>query len=473
MSKDIFKSITTDEPIAAISTPRGRGAIGIVRISGPGCREIAGKVFRSDVRPEEMQPHRLTLGTVVDPETMETIDQVLLAVMKAPESYTGQDMVEIYAHGGMLILDRILDVLVSAGCRLARPGEFTQRAFLNDKLTLTQAEAVADLIDAKTETAHRLALQALAGQSGEAMARLREKLSDLLIRLEANIDFPPEDVGGQSPSQLANMLKQVQADLDEILRQARQRIHHLEGLRTPICGKRNVGKSSLLNRLLGQERALVTSIPGTTRDTIEEDAILDGELLHLVDTAGVGDSVDPVEVLGLQRTSEAIEESELVLFVVDLSGSLDDDDRKVHQLLRKHLGDGCFQRVLLIGNKLDKNSNGWSPEEQFPGLESIKVSALTGEGIDELVKKISAIAKKEEGEIDNPGVHIRTRQIHLISAAMENVQKALENLFCPIDRSELAVEDIRAALENLEDFDGVRVSPDVLEAIFSRFCIGK
>jgi len=347
---------------------------------------------------------------------------------------------------------------------------------------LTQAEAVADLIDAQTETARKIAIDALRGEPARKMEYLREQLSDVLVRLEAALDFPTEDIETDELS--TGSLKDVSTALLSLLDQARERVHHKEGLRTPICGKRNVGKSSLLNRLLGHDRALVTPHPGTTRDTVEEDTVLGGMLLHLVDTAGIGESVDPVEQLGLQRSGEAIRQAEIVLFVVDASRPIDGDDKRVFELLRERFGDDLPGRVLLVANKIDLlEVEAKSPSippfqagvfhDHFPSLGPLFVSALTGEGMESLCERLALMATESESSSDRTGVGVNARQKNLLSHASESVQRAIDRQEEAEPRPELAVEDIRSALASLEELDGVKVCPDVLAEIFSRFCIGK
>jgi len=497
--KEFLQLLSSDDTIAAISTHRGRGAIGIVRVSGPDSMVLAEKTFRSSTgrKTDEIESHHLTHGHLIDPENDGIVDEVLFAPMRSPNSYTGEDMVEVHAHGGVVVLDKVLDVFLSQGARLARPGEFTQRAFLNGRLTLTQAEAIGDLIDAQTETARRLAIKALHGEPARKMQRVREKLSDILVRLEATIDFPTEDI--ETDGRLEESLEEVSATLASLMDRARERLHHIEGLRTPICGKRNVGKSSLLNRLLGQDRALVTPHPGTTRDTVEEDAVLGEMLIHLVDTAGIGESVDPVEQLGLQRSGEAISQSEIVLFVVDVSQEIDEDDKRVFELLRERFGDDLPDRVLLVANKVDlledkanppsippcqggcpnllppliRGDQGGIFRKEFPHLETLFISAKTGEGMESLCERLASVAAKSESASDKSGVGVNARQKSLLSRAQQSVRQSIDRLKECEPRPELSAEDIRSALDALEELDGVKVCPDVLAEIFSRFCIGK
>jgi len=312
------------------------------------------------------------------------------------------------------------------------------------------------------------------------MKELRDRLTDVLVGLEACIEFPTEDLDANSTESIGASLYQAIASLECLIQLARRRAHCLEGIRTPICGKRNVGKSSLLNALLGKDRALVTPYPGTTRDTIEEDTLVEGVLLHLIDTAGLGESVDSVEQLGHRRTSEAIQESELVLFVVDASCALEDEDMQAFDLLNEHFAEKVSERTLIVANKIDlvteddrKSKTLSEIQGRFPSLSVVSASALTGEGIEALGGMLASLGKRNELDFDRSEVGVYARQKALLTKAKESVQQALETLWEPFSRPELAVEDVRCALEALEELDGVRVCPDVLEAIFSRFCIGK
>ena len=476
--EQILRNILSTDTIAALSTPRGRGAIGIVRISGAEALRIAESVFRPGQgrQVSTLGSRHLYHGRLINPNTGETVDEVLVALMRKPNSYTGEDMVEIHAHGGIVLLDTILDLVNAQGARLARPGEFTQRAFLNGKLSLTQAEAVADLIDAKTETARKLAIRALEGRPAEKMGKVRVLLENASVQLETSLDFPTEDTELDDLSQIFSLLEEASQYLAELLQLARERIQHLHGLRNVICGKRKVGKSSLLNRLLGRDRALVTEYPGTTRDTVEEDAVLEGVLLHLVDTAGIGKSDDPVERLGLQRTAEAVQEADLALFVVDTSQEPDSDDQNVYELLKHQLGEDLSKRVILVANKVDLVRHETAPgmiEDQFPGLEMIPTSALTGQGLDVLRHRLASHAQAS-GPIDEAsyaGVHGR-QKVLLVNAA-KDIESAMLVLKKQGSRPELAAEDLKTAIQRLEELDGVRICPDLLNAIFSRFCIGK
>lgn len=478
-----WNSLCSTDTIAAIATPRGKSAIGIVRLSGVGSSAIADKVFRPSqgtVEPSQRESRKLIHGNVVDPESGESIDEALMVLMRAPHSYTGEDMLEIQTHGSVAVLDRTLEILFAAGARPARPGEFTLRAFVNGRLTLTQAEAVADLIEARTQEARKMALQNLRGEASTKVKSIRDNLEDILVQLEASIDFPSEDLESESSGVLSTKLQDTSRLLEQLFLQSRIRVNQLEGLRTPICGKRNVGKSSLLNRLLGRDRALVTPHPGTTRDTVEEDAVLEGVLLHLSDTAGIGETEDPVELLGLQRTNEAIQDADIILFVVDISEPISREDYQVFSLIKEHFPRRFDERVLLLANKMDclgsedeRNSTLDSLRQQFASLTPLLISALTGEGINTLCRRLAAIAHHEQAEVERPGASTHASQRILLREAAEAVTRALPLIQPPQDNPELAVVEIRTALDCLEELDGVKVCPDVLESIFSRFCIGK
>ncbi|HNT36638.1 MAG TPA: 50S ribosome-binding GTPase, partial [bacterium] len=304
--------------------------------------------------------------------------------------------------------------------------------------------------------------------------------SNVLVQLEAAIDFPTEELDADASNTLTEKLQDAFSSLSDLLSQARIRVNQLEGLRTPICGKRNVGKSSLLNRLLGRDRALVTPYPGTTRDTVEEDTVLEGVLLHLSDTAGIGETEDPVELLGLQRTNEAIQDADIILFIVDISEPISREDHQVFALIKEHFPKHLDERVLLLANKVDRLRDSDTRDavldslrREFEPLSPLSISALTGEGINTLCQRLAGIAHHEQSEVERSAAGARVRQRILLHEAVEAITRAIPLTHPPQDNPELAVIEIRTALNALEQLDGVNVCPDVLESIFSRFCIGK
>lgn len=442
------------DTIAAISTPPGAAGIGIVRLSGKDARRIAERLFS---RP--LADRRLVHGHIIDPETGEAVDEVLAAYMQAPHSYTGEDMVEFDCHGGTRPLQRVLELALSQGARPADPGEFTLRAFLNGRIDLAQAEAVLDVIQARTEAGLRLALQGLSGRLSQPVREVRSRLMSALAHLTARIDFPEDDV---EPEDVSPLLLKARDDLRGLISNADAGIVYRQGVRTAIVGRPNVGKSSLLNRLLGQSRAIVTAIPGTTRDTLEEAANIRGVPFVLVDTAGIVNSSDLVESLGVERSRRAIEQAGLVLFMVDVSEPLAAEDRDIAALLNG-------KSVLLLANKCDLPSRA---EVSALPWKAARISALTGEGLPELEAAMAdaALGGQSPGAeallVTNPRhKEALQRAERRVAAAIDGLQAHLPDDFVTID--------LTAALSALGEITGETVTEELLDSIFSRFCIGK
>lgn len=451
-----------DDTIAAIATPIGEAALGIVRLSGPKAKAIAQSVFSNRLRD-----HRVVYGKVRDQETI--VDEAMAVYLAAPHTYTRDDMVEFSCHGGAVALQAVLELLLSWGARLAQPGEFTMRAFLNGRIDLAQAEAVLDVIQAKTRTGLQVALQGLEGRLSREVKALRAELLEPLAYLTALVDFPEDEVGQQD---VAPQLEAALCRLQALVRSADQGMVYRQGVRTAIVGRPNAGKSSLLNRLLGRERAIVTPVPGTTRDTVEEVASIRGIPFLLVDTAGMRATADPVEHLGVERSRSAIAAADLVLFVVDASQPLDGCD----QAIAAELSD---RRVLLVANKQDLVAGrGALPEalegrgaglDQWP---SAALSALTGQGLDELQTQMAAlvtgghVSPAEETLVSNP------RHAAALKQAADHVQTALNSHHEGLP-SDFVTIDLTAAVNALGEITGETASEDLLELIFSRFCIGK
>lgn len=429
------------DPICAIATPPGKGAIGVVRLSGEGALEIAARVWRGK-DPRRLKGGRFTLGEVVDPRTGEAIDQALLLVFRAPRSYTGEDLVEFHTHGSPAVLRRVLEVLLEAGARLAGPGEFTFRAYMNGKLDLAQAEAVLALVEAEGELARRQALRALEGAFSRKIEALEQRLLDLLAHIQALLDYPEE---GVEPLEAERTLREVLAEVEALLAQARTSRLAQKGARLALIGAPNAGKSSLLNALLGYERALVSPIPGTTRDYLEAPLELFGIPLVAVDTAGVRETEDPLERMGVERALRIAEEADLVLYVVDRS------------LPKPTPPPLPWERTLKVATKADL-----PPAWEDPAF--IPVSSLTGEGLDRLKEALKeALLGKEGGE-----VLLTERQVEALLRARERLKEALG---LPQDLMGLALEEVLEALASLRG-EG-RVAEAVVARVFQNFCVGK
>ena len=441
------------ETIAAISTPFGEGAIAVIRMSGPQAVAIADGVFRSRRRAAELPPRVQQLGGIVDGGGV--LDEVLLTVFHAPASYTGEEMVEIACHGGILVTRRLLMLLLERGARAAGPGEFTQRAFLNGKMDLTQAEAVMDLIRAQTDMGLRAATEQLEGRLGGRIRAIRDALLELLAHIEAYIDFPEEDIDPDTGAALAARLDGVLEQIARLLRTADQGRVLREGLRTVIYGAPNVGKSSLLNRLLGYERAIVSEIPGTTRDTIEEVINLRGIPVRLVDTAGVRDAADAIEREGIARTLRHLERADLVLHVVDAS-----------QPCAESIDPGR----LLVLNKTDLGEH-----PSWAGAAGVRISCLEdagGCGIEPLADAVFERAMGRGMTSGDFAVAINARHQACLKRAEHDAQAARKALADGLSAEFIALE-LRGALDAVGDVVGRVDTEDLLGKIFSTFCLGK
>ncbi|BAD70754.1 MULTISPECIES: tRNA uridine-5-carboxymethylaminomethyl(34) synthesis GTPase MnmE [Thermus] len=428
------------DPICAIATPPGKGAIGVVRLSGEGALEIAARVWRGK-DPRRLKGGRFALGEVVDPKTGEAIDQAILLVFRAPRSYTGEDLVEFQTHGSPAVLRRVMEVLVAEGARPAGRGEFTFRAYLNGKMDLAQAEAVLALIEAEGELARRQALRALEGALSRRIEALENRLLNLLAHIQALLDYPEE---GVEPLEAERTIREVLAEVEALLAQAKASRLAQKGARLALIGAPNAGKSSLLNALLGYERALVSPIPGTTRDYLEAPLELFGIPLVAVDTAGVRETEDPVERMGVERALGIAEEADLVLYVVDRS-----QPKPAPPPLP-------WARTLKVATKSDLPP-AWEDPEFLP------VSSLTGEGLDRLKEAVrEALLGREGGE-----VLLTERQVEALLRARERLEEALS---LPEDLMGLALEEAARALALLT---GKEVAEEVVARVFQNFCVGK
>jgi tRNA modification GTPase len=441
------------DTIAAISTPIGEGALAVIRLSGAAALSVLGKVFRSGSGRENFEARRVYFGQIHD--GVAKIDEVLATFFRGPASYTGEDVVEISCHGGVLVSRRILDLVLSAGARIAEPGEFTQRAFLNGKMDLTQAEAVMDLIRAQTELALRAANEQLAGHLGREVSDIRELLLTVLAHVEAYIDFPDEEIDPDTGAALRERIRGLEQRLDRLLATADQGRVLRHGLRTVIYGVPNVGKSSLLNLLLGYDRAIVTEIPGTTRDTIEEVINVRGIPVRLIDTAGARESSDLVETEGIRRTHYEFEKADLVLHVVDSSRP-----RLEQRLIERGRG-------ILILNKTDLGVH-----SDWLKIDGIRFSCTERIGLEELNQAIWEYVMGGAVELADVRVAINARH----QAALQNARRLLEigrNSLEEGKSPEFISIELRAALDAVGEVIGKLDTEDLLGRIFSEFCIGK
>ena len=457
-----------EETITAIATPTGQGGIGIVRISGPRTVEVVGRLFRPKKATTRLQSHRLYLGHLVDPHSGEVLDEVLVSLMKAPHSYTREDVAEINSHSGYLLLSKILRLVLDQGARLARPGEFTLRAFLNGRIDLTQAEAVVDLINAKSETGLKLASQQIQGAFRKKIERLIDETVKLLTECEMSIDFSEEDVPIPPSKDIARRVeKRLIRPIDSLIqRHARKRLW-VDGISTVIVGRVNAGKSSLLNRLLDEPRAIVTPIPGTTRDIIESTITIHGLPLRLMDTAGFGRARDEVERIGVRLTEEKLTEADFLLVVIDRSRPLNPDD--VHILSRARQ-----KKALVVVNKIDLPSrlNAGDQREHWSDLPSVEISALTGKGLASLRKTIVQYLLGETFDTTSTGIGPKIRHHESLMRARRFFEGAFERAGQDAPMEITALE-LRSGLDALGEIVGETTNEAVLHALFSRFCIGK
>ena len=463
--------IGDEDTIAAISTPLGEGGIGIVRLSGPEAVEIADGLFQSPrgLKLKEVPSHTIHYGFIVDPESGKSVDEVLVSVMHAPRTYTREDVVEINCHGGIVPLRRVLELVLSRGARMAEPGEFTKRAFLNGRIAIDQAEAILDIIRAKTELGLELALERLEGRFSRPIKELRAKLLDLLAGIEVGIDFPDYEEEALPRERLLTGLREALQKVDHLLEHGRDGKLIREGLTVAIIGRPNVGKSTLLNSLLRENRAIVTPIPGTTRDRLEEWVELDGLPFKLIDTAGVREARDEVERLGVERALEAVEGADLVLLVLDLGEPLTPEDRVIARRLRE-------KRTILVLNKLDLGQS-FTAEEAAQALEvepeaAVEISAARGDGLEELKKRLIELVWEGQLEPREGLFLLNIRERDLLQRTQEVLKRALADVEARVTLDLLAV-DLEEVLEVLGELTGESLTEEVIDRIFSNFCVGK
>ncbi len=460
------------DTIAAISTPPGEGALAIVRISGKESIAIAEKLFRGRASLSTAATHTAHFGNFLSPSG-EVIDTVVATLFRAPHSYTGEDLVEFTTHGGYLISRRVLEGLLQQGARLARPGEFTLRAFLNGKLDLAQAEAVADLIAARTEASRRASLRQLQGMLSSEIRRLRDSLVELCGLLEVELDFADEDVEFVDRRELKEKFESAIEELGQLLLSYSSGKLIRDGVRVVIVGSPNVGKSSLLNALLSEDRAIVSTIPGTTRDTIEVDLAIEGVLFRIVDTAGLRESVDEIEREGVRRAHRQISSADAVLIVFDQSRPLSEEEINLLRRLQAELKGEI--RTVVVWNKSDLPSAGkWklSIADLLNGCPDVEVSALTGDGIDRLKKLLLEISVGDVRASEAHPMLVSARHKEAVERALNSLRQSLQSLEKG-ESGEFICVDLRAAIDALGEIIGVVTTDDILDTVFSKFCIGK
>jgi tRNA modification GTPase len=465
------------DTIAAIATPVGSSGIGIVRISGPSAIDISKRIFIPhqsvssidlDTFFGSIQSHRLYYGYVKDPQNGGIVDEVLMVLMKAPKSYTREDVVEIQSHSGSVIMSKILKLTLESGSRLAEPGEFTKRAFLNGRIDLSQAEAIADMISAKTEAGLKLAATHLTGHLRDRVFGFVQHITEMQVELEASIEFADEVESDLDCTRMADKLeKQVLGPVGLLIQHYNDGHVLREGIRLDIVGRPNVGKSSLLNAMIQRDKAIVTDLPGTTRDLIEDYTSIDGIPVVLTDTAGLHNTDDPVEIIGIKKTKENIQKSDLVLWVVDGGCGIIEEDHLVFQQITN-------QNTLLVINKIDIANKGVASKipNAYRHLNCAWVSAKYGDGLPDLKKTIKKICVNAVDIAPGRSLVPNFRQKSALEAAFGMLSKCIEGLR-KNTTEELIVEDLITAKKELKMISGEHISTDILDQIFSKFCIGK
>lgn len=452
--------------IAAISTAPGAAGIGIIRMSGEDCFNVIKKIFvpKND---SEIKGYSIKYGNIVNSKTHEIIDEVLVSYFVAPKSYTKENMCEINSHGGIIVEKLILEECIKNGATLAEPGEFTKRAFLNGRIDLSQAEAIIDIINSKTEKEMEVAQRHLDGKLSEKIKEIQKLLLDVMADIEASIDYPEYDIEETTNKKLNDVLEITKNKLEKLEQSFSIGKILKEGIKTTIIGKPNVGKSSLLNMILGEDRAIVSNIEGTTRDTIEEYINIKGVPLKIIDTAGIRNTNDEIEQIGVKKSKKVIDDADLIITVFDDSREFDDEDKEIVNLIEN-------KNAIIIINKTDLKKGLIKNNEIIKNLKNTKIdfSTINENGYDELQNEILKMFNAEEIKIDDSEIVTSQRQKENIMKASESVNKAQKSLDdkMPLDITAICLKDI---LENLANITGENVSEDIINEIFKKFCLGK
>ena len=450
-----------NDTIAAISTTTGVGAISIVRVSGDEAINIVNKIVKNK-NLDKVESHTINYNHIIDNDKI--IDEVLISIMKGPKSFTTEDIVEINTHGGIATTNKVLQLLLQNGCRLAEPGEFTKRAFLNGRIDLMQAEGIMDLINSKTDKMRDLAINQVGGNISQMIKNIRKEIVEILANIEVNIDYPEyEDIEVLTNEQLFPKLNNVETKIKEILKNSENSKLIKEGIDTSIIGKPNVGKSSLLNRLLNEDKAIVTDVAGTTRDIVEGTIIIEGIIFNIIDTAGIRETEDIVESIGVKKSLSLIDKSDLVLFVLNNNDKLTEEEKEILSKLQN-------KNYIIVVNKTDLETNLDLSEFNLENI--VYISTLNNEGIDLLKTKIKEIYHLEKIETTDLTYLTNARSIALLNEALNLVieaKKQIENNV-PIDMVEI---DIKAAWSKLGEIIGQNYSEELIDQLFSQFCLGK
>lgn len=456
------------DTITSISTPMGEGAIGIVRLSGPQAVEIADKLYKGKHLLNDVPSHTINYGHIIDPESKEVIEEVMVSVLRAPKTFTREDIIEINCHGGILTINRVLELTMTYGARMAEPGEFTKRAFLNGRIDLSQAEAVMDFIRSKTDRASKVAMNQIEGRLSDLIKKKRQSILEILAQVEVNIDYPEyDDVEDATTEFLLEQSKEIKQEINRLLDTGAQGKIMREGLSTVIVGKPNVGKSSMLNNLIQDNKAIVTEVAGTTRDVLEEYVNVRGVPLRLVDTAGIRETEDIVEKIGVERSRKALSQADLILFVLNNNEALTQEDYTLYEVVKN-------EDVIVIVNKMDLEQNIDINEvkDMIGDTPLIQTSMLKQEGIDELEIQIRDLFFG--GEVQNQDMTYvsNSRHISLLKQARQTIQDAIDaaESGVPMDMVQI---DLTRTWEILGEIIGETASDELIDQLFSQFCLGK
>ena len=456
------------DTITSISTPMGEGAIGIVRLSGPQAIEIGDALYKGKKKLSEVDTHTINYGHIIDPETNETVEEVMISVLRAPKTFTREDIIEINCHGGILTINRILELTMTYGARMAEPGEYTKRAFLNGRIDLSQAEAVMDFIRSKTDRASKVAMNQIEGRLSDLIKKQRQSILEILAQVEVNIDYPEyDDVEDATTEFLLEQSKNIKEEINRLLETGTQGKIMREGLSTVIVGRPNVGKSSMLNNLIQDNKAIVTEVAGTTRDVLEEYVNVRGVPLRLVDTAGIRDTEDIVEKIGVERSRKALSEADLILFVLNNNEPLTEDDQTLYEVVKN-------EDIIVIINKTDLEPRLDIDEvkEMIGDMPLIQTSMLKQEGIDELEIQIRDLFFG--GEVQNQDMTYvsNSRHISLLKQARHSIQDAIDAAESDVPMDMVQI-DLTRTWEILGEIIGESASDELIDQLFSQFCLGK
>ena len=456
------------DTITSISTPMGEGAIGIVRLSGPQAIEIADKLYKGKHLLNDVPSHTINYGHIIDPESKEVIEEVMVSVLRAPKTFTREDIIEINCHGGILTINRVLELTMTYGARMAEPGEFTKRAFLNGRIDLSQAEAVMDFIRSKTDRASKVAMNQIEGRLSDLIKKQRQSILEILAQVEVNIDYPEyDDVEDATTEFLLEQSKEIKQEINRLLDTGAQGKIMREGLSTVIVGKPNVGKSSMLNNLIQDNKAIVTEVAGTTRDVLEEYVNVRGVPLRLVDTAGIRETEDIVEKIGVERSRKALSQADLILFVLNNNEALTQEDYTLYEVVKN-------EDVIVIVNKMDLEQNIDINEvkDMIGDTPLIQTSMLKQEGIDELEIQIRDLFFG--GEVQNQDMTYvsNSRHISLLKQARQTIEDEIDaaESGVPMDMVQI---DLTRTWEILGEIIGETASDELIDQLFSQFCLGK